>query len=127
MSNHIHTPEDPRVFVFGSNLKGIHGAGAALYAYEKLGAVLGQSFGLMPDESSPRSFALPTCRTPGDPLSLREIEMWVNVFFAKIVDRPERFFVSAIACGYAGYTEHVIAPMFKDAPMNCDLPPGWRC
>jgi hypothetical protein len=40
---------------------------------------------------------------------------------------PEtRFFVSAVGCGLGGYTEEEIAPLFADAPENCDLPPGWR-
>jgi hypothetical protein len=40
---------------------------------------------------------------------------------------PElRFFVTRVGCGLAGYTDKVIAPMFKNAPANCELPPTWR-
>lgn len=36
------------------------------------------------------------------------------------------FNVTRIGCGRAGYTDAQIAPMFKDAPSNCNLPEGWR-
>lgn len=122
MIEHNHTPDDKRIFVFGSNLEGIHGAGAARYAHQKLGYPWGSYFGI-----SERSFAIPTCVVPGKPLSLGAIKEWVDCFleFAELVPN-QRFFVSAIGCGFAGYTEAEIAPLFKDAPANCDLPPGWR-
>ena len=34
------------IFVFGSNLKGLHGGGAARLAYERFGAIWGQGVGL---------------------------------------------------------------------------------
>lgn len=51
----IQTLKENEVFVFGSNLAGIHGAGAAKLAYEKFGAIKGQGFGLQG-----QSFAIPT-------------------------------------------------------------------
>ncbi|MNG38660.1 hypothetical protein D3C84_1264440 [compost metagenome] len=36
------------------------------------------------------------------------------------------FNVTKIGCGLAGYLEQDIAPMFKGAPDNCQLPDGWR-
>lgn len=125
---HVHNSTDPRVFVFGSNLRGIHGAGAARYAATALGALTGVNEG-----RTGRSYALPTCSKPGVPLSLREVKRHVDRFllhaeFAKADEREydTRFFVSAVGCGIAGFKESEIAPLFKDAPDNCDLPPGWR-
>lgn len=120
--NHNHTPDDPRIFVFGSNLLGIHGAGAARYAHEKLGAIWGVAFGWMG-----RSFAIPTCQVPGISLPLDDIARFVKDFLYSSRSNPEkRFFVSAIGCGLAGFSEKEIAPLFANAPENCDLPPGWR-
>ena len=43
------------VFVFGSNLEGMHGGGAALIAYRKFGAIWGQGVGLQG-----QSYGIPT-------------------------------------------------------------------
>ena len=37
-----------------------------------------------------------------------------------------QFNVTRIGCGLAGYKDEQIAPFFKDAPLNCYLPIGWR-
>jgi len=34
--------------------------------------------------------------------------------------------VTRVGCGLAGYRDEQIAPLFRDAPANCDLPDGWR-
>lgn len=120
--SHIHKSWDSRVFVFGSNLKGIHGAGAALYARIHLGALQRIGEGRMNG-----SYALPTCSAPGVPLPLEEIKGHVDTFLAYAREHiDERFFVSAVGCGLAGYSEGLISPMFENAPPHCDLPPGWR-
>jgi hypothetical protein len=119
---HLHTPGDPRIFVFGSNLRGIHGAGAALYARKRLGALNGCGEGMMG-----RSYALPTCISPGVPLHLSGVFRSVEGFLAHAGRTPDiRYFVSTVGCGLAGFTEDEIAPLFAGAPDNCDLPPGWR-
>lgn len=119
---HIHTEDDPRVFVFGSNRAGIHGAGAALYASEKLGARHGIGEGI-----TGRTYALPTCSRPGVPLKLLEVNVHVKRFLLVAGLMPEtRFLVSEVGCGIAGFKAKEIAPLFADAPANCDLPPGWR-
>ena len=52
MYNREYTPErilelkENEIFVFGSNLAGSHGGGAARLAYERFGAVWGEGFGL---------------------------------------------------------------------------------
>lgn len=123
---HAHTEDDTRIFVFGSNLQGIHGGGAAWYARNKLGAELGVAEG-----RTGRTYALPTCSVPGVPLSLPQVEHWVNEFLKHAnemltAEPATRFFVSPVGCGIAGFDENDIIPMFRNAPENCDLPPGWR-
>ncbi len=122
---HLHTPDDPRIFVFGSNLLGIHGAGAAWYAHNKLGHPWGKNWHVGLGKG--RSYALPTCSEPGVPLPLETVRFHVE-FFLDFAEKhsDQRFFVSAVGCGLAGFAEAEIAPLFKDAPENCDLPPGWR-
>lgn len=119
---HWHTPDDPRVFVFGSNRLGIHGKGAALYAREQLGAVQGKAEGL-----TGRAYALPTCARPGVPLERLQVWWHVRRFLECALSLPDvRFFVSEVGCGLGGFTPEDIGPMFRNAPSNCDLPPGWR-
>ena len=43
------------IFVFGSNLQGMHGGGAARTAYQKFGAIMGQGVGLQG-----QSYGIPT-------------------------------------------------------------------
>ena len=122
MVDHIHVPSDTRVFVFGSNKAGIHGAGAALYARKKLDAQIGLGEG-----PTDRTYALPTCSFPGVPLTLQQVAGHVAIFLKFAKDNPgTRFFISEIGCGFAGFTADEISPLFRDAPKNCDLPPRWR-
>ena len=107
------------IFVFGSNLAGRHGKGAALFAVEHFGAVYGQATGLQGS-----SYAIPTKNTKLEPLPLNLIEPWVLQFLRFARANPQlRFQVTAIGCGLAGYKPDQIAPMFLDAPENCELPP----
>lgn len=110
------------IFVFGSNLAGRHGKGAALTARFSHGAIYGQGYGRQGN-----SFAIPTKDHQLRTLPLERIQDYVNKFinYAKICD-AEIFNVTRIGCGYAGYKDEDIAPMFKDAPPNCQLPEGWR-
>ena len=110
------------IFVFGSNLAGIHGAGAALYARKHHGAILGQGIGLQGD-----SYAIPTKDKKIKTLPLEQIKPYVDEFILFAKSHPELTFqVTRIGCGLAGYTDKDISPMFKDAPANCNLPDGWR-
>ncbi len=122
LSGHVHQLGDHRIFVFGSNIAGIHGGGAAWYASKKLGAVMGVGEGL-----TGQTYALPTCYNPGEPVTYSELMVYVQNFLDFATSRPDlHFFVSAVGCGIAGFTEAEVGPLFKDAPSNCDLPPGWR-
>ena len=120
---HKHEPDDDRVFVFGSNLLGIHGAGAAHYARCELGAELGIGEG-----PTGRTYALPTCYQPGEPITYQELAVYVDNFLTYARQHPEqRFFVSKVGCGIAGFDEDVVSMVFRclDVPANCDMPPGW--
>lgn len=118
------------VFVFGSNLAGRHGAGAALAAKQHHGAIYGIGVGLQGS-----SYAIPTkdgrpgnadLSKPEATLSLITIRNHVKVFIAFAEECPFiQFNVTRIGCGRAGYTDRDIAPMFKDAPSNCKLPVEW--
>lgn len=109
------------IFVFGSNLAGRHGKGAALYARLKHGAIYGKGSGVQGN-----SFAIPTKDENLKSLPLDKINSWVQYFISYARAHPEYTFnVTKVGCGLAGYRERDIAPMFKDAPPNCNLPEGW--
>ena len=111
------------IFVFGSNLSGLHGGGAAATAYAEHGAEWGNGEGIQGNSYGVPTVGLNMARA----LPLEEIGFSVQrfVYFAKA--HPElRFKVTRIGCGIAGYKDADISPMFSDAPENCDLPTGWR-
>jgi hypothetical protein len=110
------------IFVFGSNLAGRHGKGAALYARQHHGAVYGRAEGLQGD-----SYAIPTKDATLRTLPLSEVRKHVEAFLAFTAAHLDlTFHVTRIGCGLAGYTDADIAPMFAQAPANCLLPEGWR-
>lgn len=110
------------IFVFGSNLAGRHGKGAALFAKQHHGAVYGQGLGLQGN-----SYAIPTKDHQIQTLPLSDIGFYVRDFLWYAREHPEMTFnVTRIGCGLAGYTDAQIAPMFRGAPSNCNLPEGWR-
>lgn len=119
MREHSWKPDE--IFVFGSNLDGAHGAGAALFARTHCGAELGVGEGL-----TGQSYALPTCKHAGVPLRLPEVGAHIEKFLDFADDHPERkFFVTAVGTGIAGFTHSEIAWYFSFVPDNCRLPPEW--
>lgn len=113
---------EKRIFVFGSNLAGRHGAGAALFAREHRGAVYGQGMGLQG-----QSYGIPTMDEKICPLFLSEIQTHVKAFITFARAHPElRFQVTPIGCGLAGFKAEQIGPMFIGAPENCDLPDEFK-
>lgn len=109
------------IFVFGSNLAGRHGAGAALFALQKHGAIYGQGVGRQGN-----SYGIPTKDSNIRTLCLEDIDWYVQGFVEYATKNPDlEFEVTRIGCGLAGYTDKDIAPMFKGAPNNCHLPEGW--
>ena len=94
------------VFVFGSNLAGMHGGGAAYVAFQKFGAVMGCGVGLRG-----QSYAIPTMQG-----GVETIKPYVDEFITFAKSRPDLFFyVTRIGCGIAGFRDKDIAPLFKDA------------
>lgn len=109
------------VFVFGSNLAGVHGAGAAAYARKYEGAVMGVGEGI-----TGKAYALPTKDHNIQSLTLAQIQGHVNKFLAYARLHPElEFQVSQIGCGLAGFKPEQIAPMFIGAPANCLFDMAW--
>ncbi|NCC99450.1 MAG: hypothetical protein EOL95_07095 [Bacteroidia bacterium] len=108
----LYTPEKittlhPReIFVFGSNLAGKHGGGAAIIAYENFGAIWGNGVGIQGN-----SYAIPTMHGGVD-----VIKPYVDEFieYAKIHDEYI-FLVTRIGCGIAGFRDEEIAPLFAEA------------
>jgi len=98
--------EDNEIFVFGSNLGGFHGGGAARLAYNKFGAVWGQGDGLQG-----QSYAIPTMQGGID-----TIQPYVDEFITFARQHPElTFLVTRIGCGIAGFEDSEIAPLFREA------------
>ena len=106
------------IFVFGSNLSGSHGGGAARLAYDRFGAVWGQGVGLQG-----QSYGIPTMHGGVD-----AIKPYVDEFIVFAKGHPEmKFYVTKIGCGIAGFREKEIAPLFAGAIglENVCLPEGF--
>lgn len=114
-------PTNGEIFVFGSNLAGVHGAGAALEANKNFGAAWGQGIG-----ASGQSWAIPTKDYNINTCKLYDIFYYVVGFIKYAESHPElEFFITRIGCGLAGYKDEDIAPMFAKVPSNCNLPIEW--
>ena len=106
------------IFVFGSNLSGMHGGGAAWVAYRKFGAIMGQGVGLQG-----QSYGIPTMQG-----GVETIRPYVDEFIEFAKGHPElTFLVTRIGCGIAGFDDAEIAPLFEAAHEvdNIVLPPHW--
>ena len=96
--------QENQVFVFGSNLAGMHGGGAARVARLRFGAVMGKGVGMQG-----RSYAIPTMQG-----GTETIRPYVNDFIAYAKEHPElTFLVTPIGCGIAGFEPEDIAPLFE--------------
>ena len=102
------------VFVFGSNLAGRHGKGAALYARQHYGAVYGNGVGMQGGVGAQgSSYAIPTKDHNLKTLPLREIEVHVHNFLNFAIEHSHfTFHVTPIGCGLAGYKPEQILPLF---------------
>ena len=112
MYNREYTPEriselkPNEIFVFGSNLSGMHGGGAARLAYNRFGAIWGQGVGLQG-----QSYAIPTMQG-----GVETIKPYVDEFIVFAAKHPEmKFLVTKIGCGIAGFRNEEIAPLFVGA------------
>lgn len=110
------------ILVFGSNLAGRHGAGAALDARRNWGAELGIGVGLTGD-----AYAIPTKDADLEVLPISVIGDHVETFLQFAARMPHlEFCVTKVGCGLAGYSEGEMLDLFNDAPENVVLPPGWE-
>lgn len=120
-SENITSLKENEIFVFGSNLAGMHGGGAARVAYNKFGAIWGQGVGLQG-----QSYGIPTMHG-----GVNRIQPYVDEFIIFAEEHPEmHFLVTRIGCGIAGFTDAEIAPLFKRAMEleNVSLPESfWKC
>lgn len=115
----ITTLQPNEIFVFGSNLHGMHGGGAARIAYERFGAEWGVGVG-----RTGQCYAIPTMQG-----GVETIRPYTDEFIRYAGQHPElTFLVTRIGCGIAGFTDRQIAPLFADALHlpNVALPQGWR-
>ncbi len=102
----IESLKPQEIFVFGSNLGGYHGGGAAAIALRKFGAIWGQGVGLQG-----QSYAIPTMQG-----GVETIKPYVDEFIAFATEHPElKFYVTRIGCGIAGFRDEEIAPLFAAA------------
>jgi hypothetical protein len=113
-----------KVFVFGSNLGGIHGKGAAEHAYAKHNAKLHTSQGFT--SRSLEAYAIPTKDANLRALSLARIEEYILIFLGVAASMPDyQFILTKIGCGFAGYENWQIAPYFRGATDNIVIPVDW--
>ena len=105
-SERISELRENEIFVYGSNLAGAHGGGAAWLAYRRFGAVWGEGVGL-----HGRTYAIPTMQGGVD-----TVKPYVDDFILFSKEHKElTFLVTRIGCGIAGFRNEEIAPLFKDA------------
>lgn len=103
---HITTLNPDEVFVFGSNLAGMHGGGAARAAVRYFGAIMGQGVGIQG-----QSYAIPTMHG-----GVNKIAPYVDQFIEYAKEHPQQtFLVTRIGCGIAGFRACEIAPLFRAA------------
>lgn len=104
--------KENEVFVFGSNLQGMHAGGAAKQALDQFGAIYGKGVG-----RQGQCYAIPTMG------GLQEMHQYIIDFKEYALLRPDlTFLVTPIGTGIAGRKAEDIAPMFKNSPDNVVLP-----
>lgn len=104
--NLIKSLNENEIFVFGSNLQGMHGGGAARVAHNFFGAEWGVGVGL-----TGQTYAIPTMQG-----GVETIAPYVDDFIEYAHNHRElKFYVTRIGCGIAGFRDEDIAPLFKNA------------
>lgn len=113
-------PTKGEIFCFGSNLAGRHGAGAARMALQ-YGAVYGNGVGIQGN-----TYAIPTKDKSLKVLPIAIIQAYVRAFIAYTKKHDDKFFITRIGCGLAGYSDSDIAPLFKGIGDNCSVSSNWE-
>ncbi len=109
------------IFVFGSNKSGIHGAGSAKFAHQKLNAKWGIGEGM-----TGKCYALPTKGKNISFIPLRTVAQAIERFLQTARYSDKEFKVTQVGCGLSGFTKEQIAPYFREAPDNCFFDEAWR-
>lgn len=105
------------IFVFGSNLAGRHGKGAAKVALERHGAIYGKGKGIQGN-----SYGIPTKDKKLRVLPLTRIQYYVDQFLYFAYKHPHyEFYVTRLGCGLAGYKDKDMRPLFKTPTKNVQL------
>lgn len=114
-------PLSDTIFVFGSNLAGRHGAGAAKFAAQFYGAEYGIGEGI-----TGKAYALPTKDANIKTLAFEDVQWHCQQFldYARRT-RDSLFQLTRVGCGLAGLRDEDMAPLFKTAPENVLLPGHW--
>lgn len=121
-SNPLVPAMDEEIFVFGSNLAGRHGKGAAKFALDHYGAIYGRGEGLQG-----QCYAIPTKDIFLKTLPINKVKIYINKFLIFAKEHSElKFVITRIGCGLAGYCDEQIAPLFKEAPDNCFFDQQWE-
>ena len=120
--NEITSLKDNQIFVFGSNLNGNHGGGAAKLAQDNFGAKNGIGEGLIG-----QSYAFPTLDKNMKKVSKKALKESKELLY-KIAEenKDKEFLVTKLGCGIAGFSENIMKEIFKGVkPNNVILPAGW--
>lgn len=117
----IQVLQPDEVFVFGSNLAGRHGKGAALQARVKFGAKAGVGEGL-----TGQTYAFPTLGHRLEKRSMEDLAASRDRLYDTCRAYPQkRFLLTKVGCGLAGYEESAMRELFRGAPGNVVMPEGW--
>lgn len=124
----MNTPEkienlkENEIFVFGSNLNGNHGGGAARFAQDNFGAENGVGEGL-----TGQSYAFPTLDKDMKKVSLEALTESKKTLYKCAEDNKDKIFlVTKVGCGIAGFNEEIMKEVFKGKkPLNIILPENW--
>lgn len=115
--------KENEIFVFGSNLSGMHGGGAANQAYQSFNAEWGVGEGL-----TGRCYAFPTMNEQMNKRDESElIESVKKLYACALVNLDKVFLLTKVGCGIAGYREEHMKNLFNKikAPDNVVKPIGW--
>lgn len=109
-SENITVLAENEIFVFGSNLNGAHGAGAAYTAYKSFGAEMGVGEGM-----TGQCYALPTKDKNMEPVKSRALYFSLQELRKEIIANPDKhFLITRIGCGLAGFKDYEVAPLMQD-------------
>ena len=110
-----------QIFVFGSNLAGIHAGGAARYAKGHFKAVEGIGEG-----PTGQCYAFPTLDKNFNQLNdeRQHRAAWEFLNYAR--SNPNKIFLlTKVGCGIARRPEWYMKSLFKKSPENIIKPKGW--